>query len=258
MKKVWITSLEHNKELVQKIMGVARQYGIDGNGHFWTDDLKTMAWMGPKESIIDKENSLWVLLGSKKDLETDSVRFGLSLLFLSVQARKGFGFPVLFVDTGSDVTTDSLPTALKGADIISVGNANLGAKIVAKANTPVPKIETEYRIDIHANPTFGIWFEIGPAGDTTWSGALLGASGGTVDSHGVGESGKLPLKAVLEYPMKGLKLQAGEKEYTAWAVQNVLDGNQSYYVRVQDMPDSIVFGPYASDDETSAHVINLL
>jgi len=80
----------------------------------------------------------------------------------------------------------------------------------------------------------------------------------SVPFNGVGESGKLPLKAVLEYPMKGLKLQAGENEYTAWAVKNNLDDNQSYYVRVQDMPDSIVFGPYASEDEASLHVISLL
>ena len=257
MKKIWITALEHNEEQVQKVLGTVKQYGLDGNGHFWTDDLKNMAWLGPFETIGNDETGLWILIGSQKSLETDSVRFGLSLLTLTVLARKGYGFPVLFVDTEEGLTADSLPTPLKGVDIIPFKSATLGAKMVAKVNTPVKKIDTDYRIDIHANTSIGLWFEVGPSGDNKWNGALLGVCGGEIDFHGVGEASKLPEKAVLEYPMQGLKLQLGDKEYTAWAVKNNLDGNKSYYARVREMPESLVFGPYASDDEAAVNVIYL-
>jgi hypothetical protein len=56
--------------------------------------------------------------------------------------------------------------------------------------------------------------------------------------------------------MKGLKLTLGEKEYTAWAVQNSIDGNHSYYVRVQGILESVVFGSYTVEDEVPMNVIN--
>jgi len=56
--------------------------------------------------------------------------------------------------------------------------------------------------------------------------------------------------------MKGLKLNLGEREYVAWAVQNKLDETLSYYVRVKkDTPTSMLFGPYAQDEEAEVHVI---
>ncbi|KPK96116.1 hypothetical protein AMJ80_01750 [bacterium SM23_31] len=257
MKKIWVTALEHDEKQVQVVLGTIRNYGMDCGGHFWTDDPKNMSWLEPKDTLVDKETALWVLTGSQKNLEKDSVRFGLALLALTVQAKKGYGFPILFVDTEGDVNSDGLPTPLKGVDLISIGSASLGAKMVAKVNTPVKKIDTEYRIDIHANRSFGLWFEVGPYLDKVWHGALLGVYGGGIDFHGVGEAGKLPQKAVLEYPMKGLKLQLGEREYEAWAVQNNLDENHSYYVRVKDMPGSIIFGPYTAEEEAEVNIIDL-
>jgi len=257
MKKVWITSLARNEEQVGKLLSTAKQYGLDANGHFWTDDLKHMAWQAPMENIIDPEASLWMIMGSEKDLESDSVRYGLSLLALAVQAKKGHGFHMIWVGTEGAVKVENLPTPFRGADVVEVSNASLGAKIVAKANIPVSKIDIEYRLDIHANPGLGVWLEIGPGVGHEWAGALLGVAGGDIDAHGVGEAGKLPRKAVLEYPMQGLKLELGDTAYTAWAVQNKLDENQSYYVRIQDIPKSLLFGPYAQDEAADVHVIEL-
>ena len=95
MKKIWITALGHDEGLVAKILGTVRQYGLDGNGHFWTDDLTNMAWMGPKEQLADVDTGLWVLLGTKKDMEDATVGFGLSLLTIAVLAARGNGFPIL-------------------------------------------------------------------------------------------------------------------------------------------------------------------
>ncbi len=253
MKKVWITSLIGDKQMVQKVMASFTQYGIEGNGHFWVDDLKNIAWLYAKEQIVDKDTALWIVLCSKENLAKESVRFGLSLLTISVQAEKGHGFPILIVDPEEGLTSEMLSTPLKGADIVSLNSPTLGAKIVAKANTPIQDIETEYKIDVHSLPGF-TWFEIIPL-KGIWNGALMGVQGAEIDFQGVGKSGILPQKTVLEYPVKGMKIKLGETEYTAWAVQNKIGKSISYYVRVQGIPKSILFGPFQTKNEAEVHVM---
>ena len=86
---------------------------------------------------------------------------------------------------------------------------------------------------------------------------MFGVSGAEIKAHGVGPSGKLPQKAVLEYPMEGLKLDAGEKEYAAWAVKNRLDNASSYFLKVEGEPKSILFGQLPEADAADAFVLNL-
>jgi len=69
-------------------MGMAKKYGLDANGHFWVDDMKHMAWKSPVENLVEPATILWVIMGSEKELETASVRYGLGLLALTVQAGK--------------------------------------------------------------------------------------------------------------------------------------------------------------------------
>ncbi|MBF0200995.1 MAG: hypothetical protein HQK66_06740 [Desulfamplus sp.] len=142
-----------------------------------------------------------------------------------------------------------LPTALKGAEIIPMGEKTLGAKLAARANTPVKNIPMEYRMDIHANPGYGIWFELGPQGADIWDGVLAGGLESDVNAHGIGPAGSLPLKTVLEYQMQGLKLQFNDNTFSAWAVKNRIDKNSSYYVRFKDNPGALVFGPLPGDGE---------
>lgn len=133
MKKIWITSLLRDEKLVSGLMGTARKYGLDANGHFWLDDLKNMAWQGPSENLLDPATGLWVILGSEKEMSVPSVRYGLSLLTLMIQARKGYGFPILWVSTDGLLKAEFLPTPLKGAEITGGADASLGAKLVARA-----------------------------------------------------------------------------------------------------------------------------
>ncbi len=257
-KKVWITSLSKDKDTITRLLKLTKKYGLVPNGHFWVDDIKKMAWQAPLENLMARETALWIISGSKKDLESESVRYGLSLLCLAMQNKKGIGFPVIFLYSGDAIDEGALPTPLKGCDIISVDNKALGAKITAKANTPVKKIANEYRIDIHANQGYGIWFEFGPAKGKVWNGVLAATLKSEITAHGVGESGSLPLKTVLEYQMQGIKLKMGEDEYTAWAVKNKISDDQSYYVRFSDIPGTILFGEFSdTDDESDFHVLRL-
>jgi hypothetical protein len=256
MKQVWITSLAHEEKQVQKIMAMLKTYAMDANGHFWLDDLKKMAWLGPRAELIKDDTALWIILSSDKELASESVRYGLSMLALSVQAVRGHGFPIIFLHDGKIPSIDSLPTPFQGAEIFAVDNPAIGAKLVAKANMPLKKVSAEYRLDIYAIPQLGQWFEVGPF-ESSWKGAMFGVCGGEIDAHGAGPAGKLPDKAVLEYPMQGLKLTVGGEEYVAWAVQNRLDAGSSYYVRVQGEPKSILFGPLAEGDDAEVYIINL-
>lgn len=255
-KRIWITSLSKDKGITEGLLQLGRKYGLAPDGHFWVDEVQKMAWQAPLENLLLKETALWVIAGTKKDLEKDSVCYGLSLLCLSLQHIKGVGFPILFVCSIDPPGPEELPTPFKGAEILEAGNPSLGAKLTARANTPVKPIPMDYRINIHANIGYGIWYEIGPAKGMVWNGVLAGGLKAEVNAHGVGPKGELPLKTTLEYPMQGLKLSLGQDEYAAWAVKNTIDENQSYYVRFSEAPGSILFGQLP-DEETEAE-FNLL
>jgi hypothetical protein len=258
MKKVWITALERDEARVSLMMKIVKQYGLDGNGHFWVDDLKNMAWLSPRDELLDASNAMWIILTSGEELSKEPVRFGLSLLALSIQAKRGNGFPIALVETKGRIDVEMLPTPLQGSNALSMNDPSIGAKLIAQANLPAAGEKPVYRFDIHAHPALGLWFEVGPSQGHIWSGALFGVQGGEIDSHGIGASGSLPEKAVLEYPVKGLKLQLGEKEFTAWAVQNVLNDDSSYFVRVQKTPQSLVFGSYVQEDDIEVNVLKLI
>ena len=256
MRKVWITSLGREENKVQKIMKTLKTYAIDANGHFWIDDLKKMAWLGPRAELIKDDIALWIILSSDKEIASDSLRYGLSMLTLSVQAVRGHGFPIIFLHDGKIPSIDTLPTPLQGTEILAIDNPAIGAKLVAKANMPLKKVPAEYRLDIYAMAQLGQWFEIGPF-DASWKGVMFGACGAEIDAHGAGPAGKLPDKAVLEYPMKGLKLTVGGEDYVAWSVQNQLDSGSSYYVRIKGEPKAILFGPSAEGDDAEVYILRL-
>ncbi len=259
MKQVCITALEENKEQVQKLMSLLKTYGLDSNGSYWIDDLKKHAWLSHKERICDSQTALWIILGHEKSIQTESVRYGISLLALSVQATKGNGFPVVYITTDNgNISPETLPAPLQNCTILEQSNPALGAKIVAKATMPAAGQHRDYRIEVHAHESFGLWFEVGPSADSIWNGAILGVDSGEIDFHGAGPAGTLPEKAVLEYPVKGLKLKSGEREFTAWAVQNRIGDDMSYYVRVHDIARHILFGPYSSENELSVTIIQLV
>jgi len=256
MKKIWITSLAHDPEKVQKIMAKLKTYALDANGHFWEDDLDKMAWLGTRPQLTDADTALWIILSDDKNLAEASTRYGLSMLTLSVQSVQGHGFPILLAHQGRLPQVEDLPTPLQGAVILNSDNPALGAKVVARMHTPKKKIAAEYRADIYALPQLGQWFEVGPA-NSAWEGVLFGVHDAEIDAHGVGPAGQLPDKAVVEYPMKGLKIDLKGKEYVAWAVKNRLEANSSYYVRVKNEPESIILGPLSESDEAELYVLRL-
>lgn len=257
MKTLWLTSLIESEEKVKTLITQLRTYGLEARGHFWEDAIAKMAWAKPREELIKPEISLWLILTSNENLKDPSIRYGLSLLALTVQAVKGISFPVVILVTDKETLhPETLPTPLRGCDFLSLTDPGMMAKLVVKVNTPVKEIIPEYRLDTYGNPHIGQWVEVGPC-NRSWPGAMFGVSGAEIAFHAVGPKGSLPTTSSLRYPLKGMKLNLGEKEYIAWAAQNEMDANTSYFVKIEGFPESILFGPYATEESAEVFVLQL-
>ncbi len=256
-KKIWISAFDCPKETVQSVISKLQTYGLAADGHFFTDDLEKMAWVAPRKEILEKTVSVWLLLCSANSLKQESFRYGLAMLALAVQAERGSEFPMVILQTSDEtIDPDSLPTPLAGAKVLPMSNDAYGAKLIAIAHTPVKSTTVDYRIDVYGIPNVGQWFEISPV-NGNWQGAIFGVSNGEIKLHAVGPAGQLPEKSVLNYPQQGLEIEVGEDKFTAWAVQNELSPNDSYYLKVEGTPEKIVFCPYSSEEETEAFIISL-
>jgi hypothetical protein len=249
MKTVWITALTKDQERVQGLAKQLQTYGLAASGHFWEDNLKERAWLGPREQI--KQHDLWLLLSTGDDLATESVRLGLSLTALDVQRDKGHGHPLVLVHEGPAPAVEALPTPLRGAELLAAGDPTLGAKITALVHKPAKKVDPGYRLAIHALP-HGLCFEVGSTGEA-WQGGLFGVQdsepSAAIGSQAVGPRGTLPERSTLEYPVKDIKLELREAPFSAWALRNTIDPESSYFVLVQGDPRAIVFGPFPDADQ---------
>ena len=254
MKTLWITALAKEQVSAVTITGIAAQYGLNADGHFWSNDLKNMAWLGVRDRLRDTETSLWVIAGSAEDLLPE-IRYGLTLLCLSIRTERP-DLSILWVDSDNRLSPDLLPGVFADVPVVASNSRLLGAKLATGANTSVKPV-AEYRLSVHANPGFGVWFEIGPAAGQNWAGALFAVSGGEIRAHGVGPANILPQRCVLEYPVQGMQLRLGEVEYTGWAVANTLNAETSYFVKVEGVPSGFLFGPQAEGDEAEVRVVSI-
>ncbi len=255
MKSIWITALQEDKKLVQSLMQLAGKYGLGADGSFWQDDLAKMAWMPVKEKLKDSSVSLWVIAGDETAL-TAEVRYGLTLLMMSVKQEKP-ELSVLWVDSSAKLEKMMLPTIFAETTLLPANSTSIGVKFAAMANMPAKKGSHPFRLQLHANPGFGVWFEVGPVALIEWGGVIFGVSEGEIKAHGVGVAGQIPERCVLEYPSKGIELQSEEKKYIAWAVQNKLDENSSYFVKIDGTPQAILFGELPKDDVADLHILNI-
>lgn len=257
MKKIWLSAVNSSKEEVQKIKSHLQPYGVVMDGHFWLDDIDKMSWAVPRQAILDGQINMWVILVSSEDLASPSVRYGLALLALTVQAAKGQNFPIAILQkTGEVIAPVALPTPLLDCDIFDLSHATYAAKIVAKLHKKIDNTIPAYRLDVYGIPQIGQWFEVGPR-EGTWAGALFGTAGAEPCLHTVGKAGQLPEKSVLNFAQRGLEIDLLGRKFTAWAVQNELDASTSYYVKVDGCPDSILFSAYTSGEDAEVFVVKL-
>lgn len=254
-KTVWITSLTKDEEKAAALFRKVHTYGLATNGHFWIDDLEKMAWSGAAEQLLDPGTAVWLITGAAEDFARDSVRRGLSLLSLLVAGQRGHGFPTVLCPFSGSVDAAGLPTPLRAVQVVT--GATLGAKLAALANLPWHPEAAGYRLKLYPLPGLGLWFEVGPAADAHWQGALFGVAGATIDAHGVGPQGKLPERAVLHYPFKDMRLSAGDTAYLAWGLSNPLTDAESYFVRAVGTPSGLVFGELPTGETADLYTLSL-
>jgi len=258
MKKIWITSMDSAKEKISQLAAVVQKFGLAMEGHIWEDDNKKMPWIQAKDAVTHPDNGLWAIVASGEDLASTSIAYGLSMLAVIVQAERGSGFPIIILQAaGKPIDPAALPTPFQAADLLSLEDSGLGAKLVARVHGTHKAMDSEYFLNIHGNDQVGQWFELRPQHES-WPGVIFGVAGADISFQAVGPQGKLPEKSVLEFPVQGIQISLGEKEVEAWSVRNVLDAQTSYYVKVEGRPAAIIFGPYAEGQEADLFVVNLI
>jgi len=259
-KKLWISYLpgQEKEENLKAFGGQLDKYGFSVSAGFWEDDLKKLAWINHREVLEDPAQAdIWLIAGEKEQFEKDTIRYGLSVLKLSIEPRRRSHIPVFILTQGFVLKPGDLPLAFRDVPIFNDSDPSWAAKLVAQAHKKYDVPEYPYRFFVHAHEYFGQWFEIGPASGT-WNGAMLGVDEGEITHHAVGPKGFPPEKSVVEYSLRGLKAELNGVEYTAWAVQNKIDESASYYVKVVGSPGKVIFGEHPGEEDAEVFVYELV
>lgn len=254
---VLLTILEANDALARAIGEEISRLGADCQAHFWQNEPERQAFAPVIRELEQARYGVWLIAGTAASWQRKSVRQGLALTALGAcQSRQQQGLAplsILLSCNGGELTASDLPAPLAGAELASRG---LGARAVARLHAPQPARHLPCRLHVHALPGLGLWLECGPSA-APWQGALLGACGAAPDAHGVGQAGSIPSRSTLHSPVRGMRLEAGERDFTAWGVMNQLSPAESYYVRLDGLPDALVFGPFPQDDTPELHILSL-
>jgi hypothetical protein len=257
MKSIWLSAIQKDEATVQQLMAKMKTYGLMLQGHFWSSDNAKMAWLGAREELIKDQVAMWAILASRQELLQPDVRYGLSMLALSMAARKTGEYSIVLLQTqGELLTADELPTPIQRAVVLSAADPGTPAKLVAKVHARAPRLPSAYYLDMVGSEQVGQWIEVRPARDS-WPGVIFGVDDGEIVFQAVGPSGKLPQKSVLNYAMQGIKLELGGAEFTAWATRNQVSPDASYYVKISGTPKTLLFGPYAEDSQADLYIIRL-
>ncbi len=257
MKAVWLSALSVPEQEVRLLMQKMQTYGLSCSGHQWKDDLQNMAWMGPMDELCDPQTAIWAIMGTTEAFQHPETRYGLSLLAICVQARKGAGFPIVILQSGGDpIPAAELPSPLQRAIVLPAADAGTPAKLVAKAHAKVPELQSAYHINMVGNPQFGQWFEVRPTSDV-WQGIIFGVDEAEIKFQAVGPGGELPKTSTLHYPMQGLQIDFKEKQYAAWAVRNEINMVESYFVKIEGAPGALLFGAFSEESEAEMYHIQL-
>jgi hypothetical protein len=92
----------------------------------------------------------------------------------------------------------------------------------------------------------GLWLEVGPK-ESFWEDFMIGVFGAEIAAFGVGPAGSIPKHSTLAYPMLGIKGNASGLEFSACAARNVLDVNNSCYIKIEGLPRGVFVSPYPAE-----------
>jgi hypothetical protein len=225
----------------------------------WIDDLQKMAWYELGSALLEAAKAdLWLVAGRSEDFRSEPKRYGLSLVTAMVREGRGSGFPIFFLGLDHALNPESMPTLLRGLRFLSATDSNWPAKIATAFLKSARSEAWDFRFSAVGHPIIGQWIEVGPR-EGEWAGAMFGVSGeGKITHHMVGPKGQLPDKSVLEYATEGIRAEVGGVEFTAWSVQNRIGPQDSYYVKVEGYPRTLLFGGHPGTDQAEVTILKMI
>ncbi len=257
MPSIWLSALEKDEGAVQKLMARMKKYGLALKGHFWANDNSKMAWYEALSELRSKEIGAWAIAGGRQQFLNDDLRYGLSMLALSMCGERGAAFPIILLQNGgAPLAADDLPTPLQSAVIMPADSEGTPAKLIARLHAKPAAPPVHYTIRMAGNPHVGQWLEIRPQGDP-WPGIIFGLDQGEILFQAVGPAGALPARSVLEHPMQGIRLEYEGTLFSAWAVRNEISKADAYFVKIDGAPATLLFGPFPENDQADLFKFHL-
>lgn len=259
-KKVWVTWMPAGEAAGRpdQVLGRLQTYGLQVGGAPWIDELEKMAWYDLGTTLLEGKNAdLWLIAATEADLKSQRKRYALSLIAAMVREGRGAGFPVFCLGLDGLPEAGAMPMLTRDFRLLTAKDADWPVKIATAFVKKAQATPWDFRFNATGHPFIGQWFEVGPQ-DETWQGAMFGVSGeGKITHHLVGPKGRLPEKSVVAYPAAGIKAEVGGVEYTAWSVQNQIGPEDSYYIKVEGFPSTVLFGGHPGTDQAEVRVLGL-
>ncbi len=258
-RKVWLTALGEAGPQANTFVQTLGKVGLDVVGAKWNDDAQQFPWsvLGVELSTGEKTDA-WVIVVTSAALTSKPDRYALSLAAAVAEDLRGAPLPIFVVGLTTAPKAEELPPGLRSAVLLSARESSWGAKVVAGLARPRGVSKQDYRFSALGFPGLGQWYEVGPRNET-WQGAMFGVPAGVdITHHGVGLRSHLPERCVLNYPIAGMSVEIRGTPYTAWAVQNPISSEESYFIRVIGMPENVFFGGHPGTDQSEVNVITLI
>lgn len=259
---IWLLFLDDAEPLGQSIARSLQPYGLPVKGCLWPKN-EPMGWLHCAQEAAQAQASVVLVIASQASCQNPDTRRQLALFRLALHTlRKRWinGF-ILGADSNPIRNNISEPS-LSGTGILDDWTALEGsgwpAKVVARAYAP-KLAQWPVRLALHANERIGIWLETHPDPYQIAHGALVGVSGQdtSITFHAVGPKDALPERSVNEFELQGLTFEIGTHSFHAWALQNEIPVDHSYFVRLDKEPSVLAIGSLPNgnpDDVTLMHL----
>jgi len=258
-KCAWIINLGQDDGPAQLAAAQLAAYGLAPKGQKWPAG-EDKAWMASAQEAAQQHAAVVVLVGPAVALADPAIRGELALFRLALQTQRGTpvnGLALLAGEPAAPVAAGTSRSDILDDWLVAV-DARWPARAVARAHAPVAP-RWPVRLGMHAHERLGAWLEVHPLPGQIAQGACVGVSGegASIDFHAVGPAGALPERSVNEYELQGLQFDINGLAFDAWALQNTLAPDHSYFVRIEGRPRYLAIGTLPQGQLEDVHIVSL-
>lgn len=258
-KLVWISwepgcesSVKNLRDIVTKLGSL----GLEAQGVPLPRSGNLETWSSVEKAIEENKGiAAWLVLAQPGHLQEEYYRYHLSATSTVLGQGIVGSIPVMLLNMGQG-QLPVLPNQTFGTAVVADFHDGRWSsdllKLIYQAGTSNPSAERYLRI--HSDSIAGQWLELGPLSED-WHGVLVGVTEkAEITHHAVGSRGLIPERCILEYPIQGMKLQAGQEEFSAWAVRNTIGLTDSYFLRIDGIIDAVLLANYPTAESSDMEV----